>query len=130
MPKAAAEPDARIGDKAERGSVSLDSLPQFGATFYGVEVRSVKLILADGRVQRLDLPSVEDNEDPPEQSLTPKQSAILTVVDEMQIGEVLGYEAIAERAGYSASLDLRDFVRQLVIAGRLVKDRQGWKRAK
>jgi len=131
--KATAEPGERLDDAAERsqppGVLSLDALSQFGAVYFGVEVRAVKLSLADGRVQRLELPTAE-LDDEPDHELTPKQSAILTVVDEMKVGEVLGYEAIASKAGYSASMDLRDFVRQLAMAGRLVKDRGGWKRVK
>ena len=128
-----AEPGERLEDAAERsqspGVLTLDALSQFGAVYYGVAVLSVKLSLADGRVQRLELPlAVEDEED--NRTLTPKQSAILTVIDEMKVGEVLGYEGIASKAGYAASMDLRDLAQQLTMACRLVKKRHRWKGVK
>ena len=110
--------------------LNLESCLTAGAMFYGTSVKSVLIELADGRTQRLELPVSPVVEDDPADDLTPKQKAILQVIDEMKIGDVLSNEQVATNAGYSCSSDLRSFVKSVAMAGRLKPHRYGWERVK
>lgn len=129
MSKATAEPASRIGDDAERGAVAgpvcLDEILERGAVYKGRSVGRIQFFFAGGEV-KLELDATELAVP----MLTPKQQAILQVIDEMAIGDVLSHDEIATRAGYSNSSDLREYVQRLFEAGRLRTDRRGWKRVK
>lgn len=129
MSKATAEPANRIGDEIERGAVAgpvcLDDILERGAIYKGRSVDRIQFCFVGGEMKlELDSPAF----DAP--VLTPKQQAILQVIDEMGIGDVLSHDEIATRAGYANSSDLREYVQRLFEAGRLRADRRGWKRVK
>lgn len=104
-------------------TLSLDSLVANGLNVAGSAVARVTFTYADGREATIDLPRALEPS-----TLTPMQSAVAQAVNEMAKGEVLGYEEISERAGYSNSEGMRVFIRSLAEAGRLEKDHRGWKR--
>jgi hypothetical protein len=64
----------------------------------------------------------------PVSTLTEIQAAVLQVIDEATPGTVLTFDAIADRAGYSATQSLREYVRRLADAGRLkrIGGNRGW----
>jgi alkylated DNA nucleotide flippase Atl1 len=72
----------------------------------------------------------EDSDDCPADDLTPKDKAVLQVIDEMAVGSVLSNDQIAQAAGYANSGKLRTFMKTLAIAGRLKPHRYGWERVK
>ncbi len=130
MSKTLAAPGERLGADAvpPQSPPDLYGLIRTGAVFAGLVVTELKLTLADGRVQKLQLPPPPDRADDDAADLSPMKREVVQVVDEMGVGEVLSFEQIAEKAGYSNSDYLRVFVRSLETAGRLRRVRNGWEK--
>jgi hypothetical protein len=78
---------------------------------------------ADGRPASLPLPltaAVRPAKiDPPNAHTTPMQAAVLTVVNEMKVGEELSYDEIADKAGYANTGHLRAYLKELEATGRV-----------
>jgi hypothetical protein len=106
----------------------LSDLLRTGAVFVGVGVTEVRITLSDGRRQMLQLPTVVPSSDGTETHLTPMQRDVLQVVDGMGRGEVMSFEQLATKAGWSNSDNLRVFVRSLADVGRLKPSRLGWEK--
>lgn len=123
-PKPADPPAETAGATTE--PVELLALLTGGATFAGVAVRAIRLELADGRVQRFELPAGGAA-----QGESPMAAAIAQVVDEMPVGSVLSYERLAKKTGYANSGKFRDAVKEYADAsGRVVPHRMGWEKVK
>lgn len=106
-----------------------------GATVGGVRVVRIVCELEDGgKVSRVfglrdqsheehpDMVQTEGNE------LTDKQRAVLQVIDKMKVGDVLSTQEIARRSGYGNTGDLRNYLKILQVAGKLLGTNQGQKR--
>lgn len=104
--------------------ISLAGAVQNGISVDGLAVARIEFTLPDGRKIAADLPH-QSTEGP---TLTPMQAAVAQAVEEMKPGDVLGFEEIAEKAGYSNGEGLRQFVRTLSEVGKLDKAPRGWKR--
>jgi hypothetical protein len=114
-----------LGVDVALSPICLDEILERGAVYKGRPVDRIQFCFSGGEL-KLEL----ESPDMALPSLTPKQQAILQVVDEMAIGDVLSYDEIATLAGYSNSSDLREYVQRLFEAGRLSRDRRGWRRVK
>lgn len=112
-------------DASPVSAVELLALLTSGATFAGVAVRSLRVELADGRVQRLELPDLAAAGD------TPMKRAVRQAVDELLVGDVVSYEKLAMLAGYSNSGKFREFVKEYAEQShRLTPHRQGWEKVR
>lgn len=109
------------------GPMALDALEVSGATRFGTRVAHVIMVMDDGRNVSIDLPSLMEIDDEAP-VLTEKQQAIAAVVNAAKAGDILSNEEIAKRAGYSATDDLRIFVRTLAAIGKLKKVNRGWQK--
>lgn len=126
---AAKETDDRAASVADPNPTSLDDIEKVGATRFGFEVGRVIMILRpSGRRIQVDLPSNEiEGDDDTTLGMSELERAVLRVVDEkMEIGEKIGFDDLAAKSGYSNCEELREFVRQLAVAGRLRKSNRGW----
>lgn len=129
-PKATPPADDEVGTPApadQSPSVpDLLDLLTSGATFAGTAVRSLRIELADGRVQRFELPVAGGAA-----GESPMAFALAQVVDEMPVGSVLSYERLAKKAGYANSGKFREVVKEYADAsGRVVPHRMGWEKVK
>ena len=106
--------------------VSFDAALFAGGTFAGSPVLSVRLVLADGRVMRLELPAPAA---PPQRKpLTEAEADVLEVVETMPVGSVWSIARIVEKAGWSVTAEMRQFLQSLPHL--IVRHRLGWERAK
>ena len=111
---------------APAAPVSFDAALFAGGTFAGSAVLSVRLVLADGRVMRLELPAPAA---PPHlKPLTEAEADVLEVVETMPVGSVWSIAKIVEKAGWSVTAEMRRFLQSLPHL--IVRHRLGWERAK
>lgn len=92
------QPDAAVGVSVS--PVELLALLTGGATFGGVAVRSVRIELADGRVQRLELPEAET-----ERPMSKLAEKLLDILRDMPDGEWTSGAALARMADPSGDLE-------------------------
>jgi hypothetical protein len=121
----------RPADRAEEQTDAPAGLPDLlalltsGATFGGIPVRTLRIELADGRVQRIELPAAAVTAD------TPMKRAVRQAVDELLVGDVVSYEKLAQLTGYSNSGKFREFVKEYAEqSSRLTPHRQGWEKVR
>lgn len=93
-------PEAAVG--ALVSPVELLAMLTSGATFGGVAVRSVRIELADGRVQRLELAEIEADGGRPLSKLADR---LLDVLRDMPDGEWTSGAALARMADPSGDLE-------------------------
>ena len=121
--EAASPPDAAPPATAP---VAFEAAMQFGGTVFGVAVLSMRVVLADGRVMRLDLPTPAA---PPQRKpLTEAEADVLEVVETMPVGSVWSVARIVEKAGWEVTTEVRQFLQSLPHL--IVRHRLGWERAK
>lgn len=92
---------------------NLDTLPITGATLFGVRVLSLRVELADGRTQRLELPP---DELPAEEKLN-KMRLILDAVVSLKPGEKVKAEVLSGKAGVKWNSDTKSKLATLVKEG-------------
>ena len=106
--------------------VGFDAALTAGGVFAGSAVLSVRLVLADGRVMRLELPAPAA---PPQRKLlTEAEADVLEVVETMPVGSVWNVARIVGKAGYVVTTEMRQFLQSLPHL--IVRHRLGWERAK
>lgn len=94
-----------------------------GGTLRGWPVAEFVIRTADGRQQTIQLPHPQGKGTEPKdrnaalgqfdpETLTPMQRDVVQAIDEMLVGTVLSYTALAKKAGCANSGPFRDFVKQ------------------